>query len=43
LGVVDGGLTITAMTIAPVIPEPATLGMAAIALIGGLSLRRKIA
>jgi hypothetical protein len=43
LGVVDGGLIITAMTVAPAIPEPATLGMAAIALIGGISLRRRSA
>jgi hypothetical protein len=43
LGVVDGGLIITAMSVAPVIPEPATLGMAAIALIGGISLRRRSA
>jgi hypothetical protein len=43
LGVVDGGLIITAMSVAPAIPEPATLGMAAIALVGGLSLRRKSA
>ena len=43
LGVVDGGLIITAMTVAPFVPEPATLGMAAIALIGGISLRRRSA
>ncbi len=44
LGVVDGGLIITAMTVAPrVIPEPATLGMTAFALIGGLSFRRRSA
>jgi hypothetical protein len=39
LGAIDGGLIITAMTVA--IPEPATLGMSACALIGGLLLRRK--
>ena len=39
LGAIDGGLIITAMTVA--IPEPATLGMSAFALIGGLLLRRK--
>jgi hypothetical protein len=39
---VDGGLIITAMAVAPrVIPEPATLGMSAFALIGGLLVRRK--
>jgi hypothetical protein len=43
LGVVDGGLIITAMTVAPFVPEPATFGMAAIALIGGISLRRRSA
>jgi hypothetical protein len=31
------------MTVAPFVPEPATLGMAAIALIGGISLRRRSA
>jgi hypothetical protein len=43
LGVVDGGLIITAMTVAPRIPEPATLGMAAFALIASLSFRRRSA
>jgi hypothetical protein len=41
LGAIDGGLIITAMTVARVIPEPATLGMTAFALIGGLLVRRK--
>jgi hypothetical protein len=42
VGEIDGGIVISALTVAPVIPEPATLGLAAIALVGGgMTLRRR--
>jgi hypothetical protein len=38
---IDGGLIITAMTVAPAIPEPSTVALAASTLLGGLFLRRR--
>ncbi|BBO36422.1 DUF4394 domain-containing protein [Lacipirellula parvula] len=42
VGQIDGGVIITAMTVAPAVPEPATLGLAAMALAAvPLARRRK--
>ena len=42
LGVIDGGLVITAMAVGPAIPEPATAALFGIALLGGLFTRRRL-
>jgi hypothetical protein len=42
LGVIDGGLVITAMAVGPAIPEPATLGLLGVGMIGCLVARRRV-
>ena len=42
LGVIDGGLVITAMAVGPAIPEPATLGLLCVGIVGCLVARRRI-
>lgn len=41
LGVIDGGIVVSAMTVAPAIPEPATLGLVATSLLGLAAMRRR--
>jgi hypothetical protein len=41
VGEIDGGIVISAMTAAPVVPEPATFGLAACAVIGGMAFGRR--
>jgi hypothetical protein len=41
VGQVDGGVIITAMTVAPVIPEPSTLALLGLGLVGCVFSRRK--
>lgn len=41
LGQIDGGVIITAMAVAPVVPEPATMGLAAMALAAAPLMRRR--
>jgi hypothetical protein len=43
VGQIDGGLVITAMTVASVIPEPSTLSLAGLGLLGCVAARRKAA
>lgn len=41
VGQIDGGLNITALTVAPAIPEPATLGLLGLGMIGFAIARRR--
>jgi hypothetical protein len=43
LGVIDGGLIVSAMTVAPAIPEPTTVGLALTALAAIAGFRRRLA
>ena len=41
VGEIDGGIVISALTVAPAIPEPTTVALAGMALVAGLVVRRR--